>query len=531
MSGIEGVPVQRQAPGNIQYEHDEVFPDSHKEGEPDEYVHLPGRVGELSPSYSLANSQFSPNSIAKAQSESLSEQAKILSMMQPGAPAYEQSPDRAKSPLHQRTQELQKSPSYSKFTQRKENSHPSNLFFRNRALKSRAFPDLTFTSSPPSGASMSKPRQNISFRSLAQPRKSLPANWGELFDRDPKKDNDQKSNRVIDKSTGNWLGKCCSPAIESSPLLPVRTKSSIEVAAPVEEQLRRMRKSRKKFKTATHDTVSPPCPRMSFNEIPRSNGLRTKRSRSYADLRQRNPYSSKPMVPSIIYKAQESNASVPSFGRLGIAKNDSLDRILDSIKPLDEIQPKQYGTSPYVSKSTSALLWPTSRVSVPTEWSILKRATSLEAKNIENPTIVANRDPVIAGHQRRYSFSTDEAKSLVQSTHSLKPQQPPIEMPRFSSTNPFKHDPDWRQEPHRQKRRSSMRELKQKVTRLPSWRIMDDKARLTNLPLCFLCNSPWVYGDSIVRLPCKHLFHRKCISEWLKKAVSCPLCKMSVLQD
>jgi len=255
-----------------------------------------------------------------------------------------------------------------------------------------------------------------------------------------------------------------------------------------------------------------------------------KRSRSYADLRHRNPYRSKALIPSIEDKAQVSNTSAPSFGRLQVSKKDSLDRILDSLKPLEEIQPIQNGTSRQVARSSSALFWPTSRVSVPTELSILKRAPSLEAKSSENSTVPADRDPFSVAYQRKYSFSTVEAKSPVWKTHHRKPHQPPAEMPNFISTNPFKHDPDWRQEPHRQKRRNSVREMK-KVTQLPSWRILDDKVRLSNMPMCFLCNSSWDYGDSIVRLPCMHVFHRKCISQWLTKAVSCPLCKMSVLQD
>jgi len=530
MSGIEGVPVQRQVLGNIPYIRNEAFPESRKEGEPDEYVPVfPARMGELSPSCSLVNSQVSPNSIAKAQSESLSEHVQILSVMEPGAPGNEPAANRVKRPSWQRTQAQQKSPSHSKYTYLRETTQPSNSFSRKRALNSRAFPDLTFVSSNPAGASQSSQRKGISFRSLSHPRKSLSANCGEVFDKNTLKKG-QRTSSVFSNSNGNLLEKCCSPPLVASPLLPLNTKSSIEfAAAPVEEQLRRMRKSKKKRNIATDNTVNPPSPHNSFNKLSRSNGLRMKRSHSYADLRHRNPYRSKAMTPSIIYKAQESNASIPSFGRLQVSKKDSLDRILDSIKPLEEIQPVQDGISRQVIKSSSALLWPTSRVSVPTEWPVLRRATSLEAKSSENRTLPVDRDSFGAGYQRQYSFRTDEVKSPVWNTQSRKPHQSPFELPTFSSTNPFRHDPDWRQEPHRQKRRDSMRELKQKVTQLPSWRILDDKVRLSNIPMCFLCNSPWDYGDSIVRLPCKHVFHRKCISHWLTKSVICPLCKMSVL--
>jgi len=531
MSGIEGVPVQRQVSGNIPYVRIEAFPEFRQEGEPDEYIpDFPARMGELSHSCSLANSQLSPNSIANAQSESLSEQVQILSVMEPGAPANEQAADRVKRPSYQRTQAPQNSPSHSKSTYLSETTHPANAYFRGRALNSRAFPDFSFVSSPPAGASKSSHRRGLSFGSLSQPRQPLSANWGELFDKNSMRKG-QKSMGLFRDTNGNLLEKCCSPPIFASPLPSLNNKSSIEFAAapvPVEEQLRRMRKSKKKRKVATDNTVNPPIPRNSFNELSRPNGLKKKRSRSYADLRHRNPYRSKAMTPSIIYKAQESNAPNPSFRSHQVSKKDSLDRILDSIKPLEESQPMQHGTSRWVSKSSSVLLWPTSQVSVP-KWSILKRATSLEAKSSENRTVPSDTDSV---SQRQYSFiTTDEAKSPVWDAYSRKPHQSPLELPNFTSTNPFKHDPDWRQEPQRPKRRNSMRELKQKVTQLPSWRILDDKVRLSNIPMCFLCNSPWDYGDSIVRLPCKHQFHRKCISQWLTKAVSCPLCKMSVLQD
>ena len=36
------------------------------------------------------------------------------------------------------------------------------------------------------------------------------------------------------------------------------------------------------------------------------------------------------------------------------------------------------------------------------------------------------------------------------------------------------------------------------------------------------------YGE-IVQLKCKHQFHRKCVEEWLKTSLTCPLCKLKII--
>ncbi|CAB1120024.1 unnamed protein product [Ectocarpus sp. CCAP 1310/34] len=44
---------------------------------------------------------------------------------------------------------------------------------------------------------------------------------------------------------------------------------------------------------------------------------------------------------------------------------------------------------------------------------------------------------------------------------------------------------------------------------------------------CSICLGGFEDGDVLRKLPCLHLFHQKCVDEWLHLSVSCPLCKRS----
>ena len=41
---------------------------------------------------------------------------------------------------------------------------------------------------------------------------------------------------------------------------------------------------------------------------------------------------------------------------------------------------------------------------------------------------------------------------------------------------------------------------------------------------CMICMEEFEVGDTIKRLRCKHLYHSKCISKWLKQKKTCPIC-------
>eukprot|EP00435_Cladocopium_sp_Y103_P029040 s1775_g7.t1 len=45
---------------------------------------------------------------------------------------------------------------------------------------------------------------------------------------------------------------------------------------------------------------------------------------------------------------------------------------------------------------------------------------------------------------------------------------------------------------------------------------------------CAVCLCEYVEGEVLRRLPCGHLFHRRCADEWLQRSCRCPLCVQSI---
>ena len=42
---------------------------------------------------------------------------------------------------------------------------------------------------------------------------------------------------------------------------------------------------------------------------------------------------------------------------------------------------------------------------------------------------------------------------------------------------------------------------------------------------CIICFEEYKEGDIIIELDCKHIYHDPCISKWLQKDLSCPICR------
>lgn len=50
----------------------------------------------------------------------------------------------------------------------------------------------------------------------------------------------------------------------------------------------------------------------------------------------------------------------------------------------------------------------------------------------------------------------------------------------------------------------------------------------TERDMCSVCYEDYENGVELVKLECSHVFHKKCISQWLRLKKSCPLCKQEV---
>ena len=42
---------------------------------------------------------------------------------------------------------------------------------------------------------------------------------------------------------------------------------------------------------------------------------------------------------------------------------------------------------------------------------------------------------------------------------------------------------------------------------------------------CAVCQESYVHKDIVMKLPCRHLYHAECLSSWLIKNNTCPLCR------
>ncbi|KAL4218705.1 E3 ubiquitin-protein ligase rnf38 [Mactra antiquata] len=67
----------------------------------------------------------------------------------------------------------------------------------------------------------------------------------------------------------------------------------------------------------------------------------------------------------------------------------------------------------------------------------------------------------------------------------------------------------------------------EEINRLPC-RTYRKKAGSTENESCSICISDYKTADNVQILPCKHEFHKDCLSEWLKRNGSCPVCRQDV---
>ncbi|XP_019087629.1 PREDICTED: E3 ubiquitin ligase BIG BROTHER-like [Camelina sativa] len=77
-----------------------------------------------------------------------------------------------------------------------------------------------------------------------------------------------------------------------------------------------------------------------------------------------------------------------------------------------------------------------------------------------------------------------------------------------------------------------------KISKLPThkygknpkfkWWWQKKKKFVANDTQCSICLVDYEKGDKMITLPCKHIYHKDCISRWLKENRVCCVCKREV---
>ncbi|XP_027331253.1 E3 ubiquitin-protein ligase At4g11680-like isoform X2 [Abrus precatorius] len=79
------------------------------------------------------------------------------------------------------------------------------------------------------------------------------------------------------------------------------------------------------------------------------------------------------------------------------------------------------------------------------------------------------------------------------------------------------------------------------ISKLPSWRHKEARTKLelgndsdgsekliNEYPECCICLAKYKDKEEVRQLPCSHMFHLKCVDQWLKITSCCPLCKQGL---
>ena len=66
------------------------------------------------------------------------------------------------------------------------------------------------------------------------------------------------------------------------------------------------------------------------------------------------------------------------------------------------------------------------------------------------------------------------------------------------------------------------------LNKLPENKIDDINKLNEENKKCLICLEEYVNNDNVIYLPCFHIFHKKCITQWIKKQANCPLCKINI---
>jgi hypothetical protein len=67
------------------------------------------------------------------------------------------------------------------------------------------------------------------------------------------------------------------------------------------------------------------------------------------------------------------------------------------------------------------------------------------------------------------------------------------------------------------------------IASLPSAPLMEDSTdEAGEANDCTICLEPMAKGAECSQLPCSHVYHTACVSEWLRHVNTCPVCKASI---
>uniref|UniRef100_A0ACB8ERH4 E3 ubiquitin-protein ligase Praja-2 n=1 Tax=Sphaerodactylus townsendi TaxID=933632 RepID=A0ACB8ERH4_9SAUR len=66
---------------------------------------------------------------------------------------------------------------------------------------------------------------------------------------------------------------------------------------------------------------------------------------------------------------------------------------------------------------------------------------------------------------------------------------------------------------------------KESIDCLPQIIITEDHNAVGQEQCCAICCSEYIKEEIVTELPCHHFFHKPCITLWLQKSGTCPVCR------
>ncbi|XP_043920209.1 E3 ubiquitin-protein ligase Praja-2 isoform X3 [Protopterus annectens] len=66
---------------------------------------------------------------------------------------------------------------------------------------------------------------------------------------------------------------------------------------------------------------------------------------------------------------------------------------------------------------------------------------------------------------------------------------------------------------------------KESIDCLPQFSVTDDHSVVGQDQCCAICCSEYIRDEIVTELPCHHLFHKPCVTLWLQKSGTCPVCR------